>query len=103
MRKLAAVAFLLLLLVSCISPGVRFPDWDRPTAIGGIGVIRGARRPVPGPQPVRPCQELARIRCDFLACGGTGYDFVTYQCTGQGRAGRCVANGGCITSRRPAS
>lgn len=99
MRRMLAAAFLVLLVSpACVSPGVRFPDWDRPVGIGGG--IRGTRRPTPAPQPVRPCTELARIRCDFLHCGGAGYDFVTYQCLGQATAGRCVSNGGCTTSRK---
>ena len=97
MRRMLPVAFLILLLSpACVSPGVRFPDWDTPLGIGGR--IRGTRRPNPGPQPLRPCTELGRTRCDFLRCGGTGFDYVTYQCTGMGRAGRCMANAGCSAS-----
>jgi hypothetical protein len=97
MRRVLFIAFLILASApSCISPGVRFPDWDRPTAIGGVGVIRGARRPVPPPQPV-PCREITRVPCDLVHCGGSGFDYVTYRCLGNASpGGRCVSNGGCL-------
>ena len=101
MRRILPIALLLLLVLSCISPGVRFPDWDRPTAIGGVGIIRGARRPHPNPPVPMPCRELTRVPCDLMHCGGAGFDYVTYQCTGHATpGGRCVSNGGCLT-RKP--
>jgi hypothetical protein len=109
MRRTAFFAVLVLFLIpACYGPHYGgFPD---PPAIAGMmgagkKVANGGSN-VPRPQPpVTACRELARIPCDFMACGGPAMDLVTLHCQGTKPVTRCVANGGCTMgdSAKPAA
>ena len=99
MRRLLIPGLLILLLTAaCVSPQFIFPDIP---VLGGRMRVGGTGRlpPMPPPQPT-PCTQISRIPCDFLHCGGPGFDFVTSQCQGKGAAGRCVPNGGCSVGKK---
>lgn len=99
MRRIALLAVLVLFLVpACYGPHYGgFPDPPSIAGMMGPGkkVANGGSN-VPRPQPpVTACREVARIPCDFMACGGPAMDLVTLHCQGTKPVTRCVANGGC--------